>query len=105
MKVHKTVHFGDIDLTAYFYVHNLFNRKNAQNVYARTGSTSSDGSFSFDNRMDLLEQGWPPDALQLYELINIGHRQHYALTQGGDFFGHPREIRFGVEVNFSLTKK
>ncbi len=38
--------------------------------------------------------------LTLYQLINIDHRQEYAWGQGGDLFGRPREIHFGLQLEF-----
>jgi len=39
----------------------------------------------------------------LYDLINHGHRQHYEVNQGGDLFGRPREIRFGLQIGFGTS--
>jgi hypothetical protein len=90
---------GKLSLTAFVYVQNLFNRKNVQHVYWRTGSTSEDGSFTYDPGLkQLLLNSVGTEFFELYDLINLQHRQHYQIKQGGDLFSRPREIRFGLEL-------
>ena len=99
MKLDRTFFLADFSFTAYLYIQNIFNRKNVLHVYWRTGETSSDGLFSMDNPW---VRGFKKNEefCKLYQLINIEHRQHYRILQGGDLFGHPREIRFGVRIQF-----
>jgi len=93
-KFNRSITLGNSPLTAYIYIQNLFNRKNVQQVYRRTGTTDDDGSegLSVDSHVE--------EFLTLYQLINIEHRQEYAWGQGGDLFGRPREIRFGLQLEF-----
>lgn len=89
-------------VTAYLYFQNLLNRRNEVNVYWRTGNTEDDGyreifTPEFRDRA--------PDTFELYQLINLQNRQHYALVQGGDLFGRPREIRFGLQVGFGGKRR
>ena len=60
----------------------------------RTGTTEEDGS------KELLVDSQGEEFLTLYQLINIDHRQEYTWGQGGDLFGRPREIRFGLQLEF-----
>jgi len=35
---------------------------------------------------------------ELYQFINLANRQHYWYNQGGDIYGEPRQLRFGIRV-------
>jgi len=100
--VDRTFSIGGTPLTAFLYVQNLFNRKNIQHVYWRTGSAMQDGTFLDPSLRDVVEMTQGEEFFTLYDLINHDHRQHYELTQGGDLFGRPREIRFGLQVGLKL---
>ena len=100
MRLDRTFRFGSFAFTAYCYVQNIFNRKNEVHVYWRTGKSDFDDSYTFnlefeENFRDL----YGDELFYMHELINLGHRQHYAIMQGGDLFGRPREIRFGLQVH------
>ncbi|NIR50124.1 hypothetical protein GWO43_16595 [candidate division KSB1 bacterium] len=97
--IDRTFHLGRFPVTAYAYVQNVFNRKNVQHVYWRTGNTGDDGTFTlFPSLRENITQFAGEEFFELYELINLEHRQHYQIVQGGDLFGRPREIRFGLQV-------
>ena len=93
-KIDRSFALGNSPLTASIYIQNFFNRKNVQQVYWRTGSTEEDGS------KELLADFKGEEFLTLYQFINIDHRQEYGWAQGGDLFGKPREIRFGLQMEF-----
>ena len=101
LKVARTFSFGNVSFKVFLYMQNILNKKNTINVYRRTGITSSDGSFTSNLDEEYVKKYYGEEFLLLYDLINIQHRQHYQITQGGDLFGRPREIRFGVEVSFN----
>ena len=106
LKVDRTFKIGNFALTSYIYIQNLFNRKNVIHVYRRTGSTSADGSFQlYPGNKEFFESIHGEEFFILYDLINTQHRQHYQMTQGGDLFGRPREIRFGLQINFGMGRK
>ena len=92
-KIDRIFTLGNSPLTVYVYIQNILNRKNVQQVYWRTGTAEEDSS---NELLTAVEE----DFLALYQLINIDHRQEYAWAQGGDLFGRPREIRFGLQVGF-----
>jgi len=102
VKLDRTFSIGGTPLTAFLYVQNLFNRKNIQHVYWRTGSATQDGTFLDPSFRNVVEMTQGEEFFTLYDLINLDHRQHYQLTQGGDLFGRPREIRFGLQVGLKL---
>jgi hypothetical protein len=102
LKIGRPLSVGKLGCKAYVYAQNLFNRKNAQQVYWRTGVTSTDGSFDNFAYAQIAKDDYGERFFVLYDLINIGHRQHYQITQGGDLFGRPREIRFGLKFDFGV---
>lgn len=104
-KIDRSFTLGKFPLTAFIYVQNAFNRKNVKNVYFRTGVTSTDGSFEiYPGIRDVFLTNLGEEFFILYDLVNIGHRQHYEVRQGGDLFGRPREIRFGLQIGFGTTR-
>lgn len=74
-----------------------------QHVYWRTGNASADGSFDSPGLREIIAQANREEFFVLYDLINHGHRQHYEVRQGGDLFGRPREIRFGLQIGFGTS--
>ncbi len=83
---------------AFVYVQNLFNRRNVINVYPRTGNAQDDGFLS-DPELSgkISEASGGEQYQQLYEQINLINRQHYWFTEGGDLYGEPRQLRFGLK--------
>ena len=89
--------FGKFNLNFYLYLQNALNRKNAQHVYVHTGTTTNDGAHT-PNLTEILRQFWGQEFLDLYDLINHAHRQHYQIARNSDLFQTPREIRFGMQL-------
>ena len=103
-KLDRSFKLSGYPLTAFIYIQNVFNRKNVQHVYWRTGVTSTDGSFDiFPGDRELFLERLGEEFFVLYDLINLDHRQHYEVQQGGDLFGRPREIRFGLQIGFGAN--
>lgn len=99
LRIDKTIKLGENgSITFYTYVQNLLNRKNINHVHWKTGNTVDDGSSDFLD--GARERVWFKDFYTLYQLINLNHRQHYRTEEGGDLFGRPREIRFGISFNY-----
>ena len=99
LKVDKGFGLFGADAQLYLYVYNLFNRKNVINVYSRTGSAEDDGFLTNSNLSSQIIAASGSDTYrQLYEAINLANRQHYWTTEGGDLFGSPRQIRFGIKL-------
>lgn len=98
MKIDKTVKLGKTaSITFYTYIQNILNKKNVNHVHWKTGNTVDDGSSDFFDYSR--EKEWFDDFYTLYQLINLDHRQQYRIKEGGDLFGRPREIRFGVSFS------
>jgi hypothetical protein len=100
VSANRSFRIAHFPVRVYFYIQNLLNRKNVMHVYTHTGSTEYDGSHT-PNLTEILRQNIGEEFLQLYDLINHGHRQHHTMARGSDLFGRPREIRFGLQVGFS----
>lgn len=101
MRLDKGFSFMGMEATAYMYIQNLLNRKNTINVYDRTGNAEDDGFLTNpDMSSQIVEASGGLYYTQLYEAINLVNRQHYWYDQGGDLFGEPRQLRFGLK--FSL---
>ena len=83
---------------AFVYVQNLFNRRNVTSVYNRTGNAEDDGFLS-DPELSgkIVEASGGQQYRQLYQQINLINRQHYWFTEGGDLYGEPRQLRFGLK--------
>ena len=99
MKIDKGFGLFGADARIYLYVSNLLNRKNVINVYSRTGSAEDDGFLTNpDLSSQIVAASGGSTYQQLYEAINLANRQHYWATEGGDIFGAPRQIRFGIKL-------
>ena len=96
----KVFSFGGVSMRAYIYAHNVLNQRNVVNVYYRTGLADDDGYLTgsrFETWVAGSVNAYGENFVRLYQAINLDHRQHYWRHQGGDLFGRPREIRFGLE--------
>ncbi|MBI1804347.1 MAG: carboxypeptidase-like regulatory domain-containing protein [Ignavibacteriae bacterium] len=103
LRIDKTFTIPDLfEVNAYIYVQNLFDTKNVINVYGRTGNAEDDGFLSNPDLSDQIVNGaGRGDAyVAMYQAANLGLRQHYWRNQGGDLFGVPRQIRFGVRLEY-----
>ncbi|MBI1806271.1 MAG: TonB-dependent receptor, partial [Ignavibacteria bacterium] len=100
LRIDKSIQVGALDLNVYFYVQNLLNTKNVINVYGRTGNAYDDGFLGNPDLSGPIVSSRGQQYIDLYKAINLGNRQHYALTQGGDLFGPPRQIRLGFKLEY-----
>jgi hypothetical protein len=108
LKVDKTVNLFDVlNMNIYVSVINLFDTRNVQNVFLRTGSPTDDGYLSeYDLGGQLAEQNGP-DYVNLYNAINIDYYQAYQ-TAGGQsqgagssfMWGPPRQYRLGIKLEY-----
>jgi hypothetical protein len=98
LRLDKGFSFLGVDATAFTYVQNLLNRKNAINVYDRTGNAEDDGFLTNpDLSSQIVASQGGASYVKMYEAINLEDRQHYWKDQTGDLFGEPRQIRFGLK--------
>lgn len=105
LRIDKTVRLFDA-LNANFFVQviNLFDMKNIQNVFLRTGSTDDDGVLSNPTLGAALIKTYGPQYADVYRAINIDYYERYQNAVGLStvpyFYGPPRQIRFGVRVEY-----
>ncbi len=103
LRVDKTVAVGPVDMNFYVYIQNLFNRKNVLNVYPRTGNAETDGFLEDpDLSGSIIESAGGTGYVALYRAINLQNRMHYLGSgmRGDDLWGTPRQIRFGVSIEY-----
>ncbi|MBI4535096.1 MAG: TonB-dependent receptor plug domain-containing protein, partial [Ignavibacteriae bacterium] len=107
MRLDKTVSIADMfDVNFYIYVQNLLNTQNVLNVYSRSGNAYDDGFLTNPALSASIIAGQGPQYVELYQFINLKNRQHYwqnqlngvNALQGGDLFGTPRQVRFGLSI-------
>ena len=79
---------------------NLLNTKNVVNVYSRTGSAYDDGYLTNPDLSGLTVRALGQKYVETYGKISLQHRLHYFDNQGGDLFSSPRQIRFGMRLEF-----
>ncbi len=103
LRIDKTFRlFDKVKLNVYLFVINLFDAKNIENVFLRTGSTSDDGYISDPNLSgELVNQ---PNYIDMYRAINIDYYEAYnnapALFTAPNLYGPPRQIRLGVKLEY-----
>jgi hypothetical protein len=103
LRVERGFTVGPATVTLYGYVRNLLNRRNAENVYLRTGSTTDDGFLSTPALSEDFIENRGQDFVEYYRAINLDNRSHYRDPVSGwgrDLLGEPRQIRFGIRVQY-----
>ncbi len=105
MRVDKTFRLGErLALNASVFVINLFDTKNVQNVFLRTGTPTDDGYLSDPALGQPLMNNYGPQYANLYRAINIDYYEKYlnapSLSTFPYFYGPPRQIRFGLRLEY-----
>ena len=101
LRIDKGFSLFGLNAKVYSRILNLFNRKNVLNVYNRTGSDKDDGFLTNPElSQQIVEASGGQQYVQLYEAINLLNRQAYWSNEGGDIYDAPRQIRFGLQLDF-----
>ncbi len=109
LRIDKTVNLFDLlNMNIYLYVINLFDTRNVQNVFLRTGSATDDGYLSDYNLGGQLAEKNGPEFVALYKAINIDYFQAYQQAGGQNqgaagssfLWGPPRQIRLGIKLEY-----
>ncbi len=100
MRLDKTVNIGPLTTNFYIYVQNLLNTKNVLNVYKRTGNASDDGFLTDPGLSSSIVQSYGPGYVDFYNAINLVDGQHFKQITGLDLWSTPRQIRFGVRLEY-----
>ncbi|MCX6139059.1 MAG: TonB-dependent receptor [Ignavibacteriales bacterium] len=83
---------------------NLFDIKNVQNVFLRTGTTTDDGYLNNPDLGQKLIQSYGPQYAPVYRSINIDYYERYQNAIGlmtvPYFYGPPRQIRLGLRLEY-----
>lgn len=103
LKIDKTVRLFDaVNANIYLFVINLFDRRNVENVFLRTGTTTDDG-FLTDPKLSG-DLGKDPQYVALYRAFNIDYYEQYQNAPGlytaPYFYGAPRQIRLGIRLEY-----
>ena len=111
MRLDKTFDIADMfNLNIYFYVINLFDIENIQNVFMRTGSASDDGYLGDPNQGGQQVLTFGEDYARVYRALNLNYHQDWYNSQIGSssapstiqpsIYGPPRQIRFGIRLEY-----
>ena len=101
LRVHKTVNIFNLDCDFYISVQNLLNTKNVINVYDKTGNAYSDGFLDSEAGKDIIAGSrYTERFADLYRALNYGNRQAALNVYGFDLFSAPRQLHFGVLINY-----
>lgn len=108
LRLDKTINlFNKLNANIYVYVINVFDTKNIENVFLRTGSTTDDGYLSDPALGGKLIETNGPEYAALYRAINIDYYEQWQVANNGGpittsplFFGPPRQIRFGIRLEY-----
>ncbi len=105
LRIDKTVRLFDaVNANFFVYVINLFDTKNIQNVFLRTGSTDDDGVLSNPNLGAPLIQTYGQKYADVYRAINIDYYERYQNAVGLStvpyFYGPPRQVRVGFRLEY-----
>jgi len=90
-RLDKTVQVGSVDLNVYLYVINLLGTENVTGVFARTGDAYDSGWLSTSSGLSAAES-----------YGDIYSQAFQALSEGKNSgnFGAPRQIRFGIKLEY-----
>ncbi len=103
LRIDKTFSlFDQLKVNVYVFVINLFDTKNVQNVFLRTGTTTDDGYISNPNLSGELVNR--DKYSEIYRAVNIDYYERYQaapfLSTVPYFYGAPRQIRFGIKLEY-----
>jgi len=93
LRIDKTVSIGSLTADFYIYAENLLNTQNIVTVFARTGDPADDGWL---NSTAGLNQAQQSSNAALYDQI---YSATYLGNNSGNY-GVPRQIRFGVNLEY-----
>jgi hypothetical protein len=107
LRIDKSINIWDkLKANIYIYVINLFDTKNIQNVFMRTGSASDDGYLTTPGLG--LERGLADATYSsLYRAMELQYYETWlaattgaAYTTTPNIYGPPRQIRLGIKLEY-----
>jgi hypothetical protein len=108
MRIDKTFGIADLlNLNIYFEVINLLDTENTYNVFLRTGVADDDGYLSDPNQGGKQIETFGEDYAAVYQALYIDYAQQWydantsaAITTQPVIYGPPRQIRFGIRLEY-----
>ena len=108
LKLDKRFTFGNYGVTVFARINNLFDRRNALNVYQASGSADDDGFISSEVYsqafIDLYGDDDDGDGVtdyeEMYRAINIDNDESYRTSVGGSLISAPRQAFLGFSFDF-----
>lgn len=105
LRVDKTFRlFNRLNADLFLQVINLFDARNVENVFLRTGSTDDDGVLSNPSLGGSLVNTYGEQYASVYRAINIDYYQRYQNAIGLNtvpyFYGPPRQVRLGIRLEY-----
>jgi len=100
LRLDKTVSLGPLSANFYIYTQNLLNTRNVLNVYRRSGNAWDDGYLSNPELSGSAVSKYGQGYVDLYRALNLEMGQHYQNVVGQPLWGTPRQIRFGVRLEY-----
>ena len=102
LRLDKTIRLSDrLSATLFLYVINLFDARNVENVWPKTGSADDDGWLSNPATGGLDVETYGPLYAEIYRALSVDYgRQNGAFNVNPYFYGPPRQIRLGIRVQY-----
>jgi hypothetical protein len=102
LRIDKSVTFGPVDANFYIYVINLLNTQNIVSVFSRTGDAADDGWLASPaGQQEASGAVSPAQYAAIYQSRYLGNNVNAGTGSNGSNYGVPRQIRFGVKLEFS----
>ena len=102
LKIDKSFRIMDkLDAMIYLRINNLLNTRNVLNVYDMTGDDHDDGAMARSAFTDDYVNSAYGDLYQdMYKAINYNNADSYWDEIGNQMWGNPRQIMFGIKLNY-----
>ncbi len=93
----KAFYMSSFTLEFYATILNALNTRNVINVYPSTGTEQDDGWLQSPTAALFRED---QQYVDFYNAFNLQNRWHYDVATGNDIYGSPRQIRFGLRLEY-----
>ncbi|MGB2958888.1 MAG: TonB-dependent receptor [Bacteroidota bacterium] len=102
LRFDKTFRFTNrLSATLFLYVINLFDAKNVENVWPKTGSANDDGWLSNPSAGGKDVETFGPIYAEIYRSLSVDYRRlGGAFNIDPYFYGPPRQIRLGIRIQY-----
>jgi hypothetical protein len=101
LRIDKTVAIGSVNANFYIYVINLLNTQNVTSVFARTGDAADDGWLASSAGIQEASNAVnPAQYAAIYQARYLGNNVNTGTGSGGSNYSAPRQIRFGMKLEF-----